>query len=216
MQEIIRDENKPSHEIGGESMAILLELQREHNNNPFYIHRDKTPYSIPQFYAVLEGKLNRLREEGLVKMEHYIRPWYNGEPNKQQIPDPNVIQVTLLPKAEMLLRSRTVERTEKITETFQELQEPPWKENKRLRAFARTERGCAIISATPEAAVSDVRGTIEVLRRGGQSRAEWKARQMWLKYWLIHRFSDIPEHLRSEAEYFRDLPYSPRRRNDTK
>jgi len=129
-------------------------------------------------------------------------------------------QVSLFDSNLLPIGGRKVTRT--LTETSEPVppskpvEEPAWKANQKFRAFARTERGYAIVSSCAEAAASDVRSNIEALRSGNLSVAGWKARQIWLKYWLLHRYPDLPEPLRHEAEDFRDLPYTPRRKRATK
>jgi hypothetical protein len=115
---------------------------------------------------------------------------------------------------------RLVSTTTTVTETKRTVteqvleppEEPAWKQNKKYKQFARTERGSAIVSSCPEALISDIQGNIAVMRSGTIKEPEWKGRQFWLKYCLLYRFDEIPEPLRHEAQDWRDLPYPKRRK----
>jgi hypothetical protein len=193
---------------------MLQGLQQKYGkSNPFYIRR--RPKEPTVFFDLDKRDVAILQEAGVIQVERTIPRWMDGKENTAGAPDPDptALTLTLQPKGEELLKSRVTTTTQTITEVFQEPEEPAWKRNKRYRNLARTERGGAILSSSPDALISDVRGHIEVLQRGGISRSEWKARQIWLKYWLLYRGEEIPENLRHEAEDYRDLPFTSRRRN---
>ena len=175
-------------------------------SNPMYVR--KGPTEPPKFFELVRRDLGALEDAGMIRIE----PATPGI--RFPTPDPNAFKVTLSDKGLQLLTRTTTETTRTVTENFQ-VEEPQWKQSKRYRAFARTERGAAIASATPAAAASDVRGHIKAMARGDLSRAEWKARQIWLRYWLLHRSDDIPPSLIVEAEDYRDMPFT-RRRNASK
>jgi len=194
-------ENKDS--LPARAYAFLDSIQTKHTpgSTTFYLRRDSSP--DPRFLELDLELVRFLEAEGILKMTEndYMR---------EGAVDPNIITLHLEPKGQEILRSRVTTTTQTVTETFQEPEEPAWKQNKRYRNLARTERGGAILSASPEALASDIRGHIEVLKRGGIPRGEWKARQIWLRYWLLYRGEEIPENLRHEAEDFRDLPFTSR------
>jgi len=206
MEEMLNHENKSSLATG--AYELLQSLQGKHSpgSTTFYLRRDS--YPDKRFLDLDLEKIRFLEEQGMLNVSDYSR---------QGAVDPNIIALSLLPKGQEVLKSRTITRTETtVQETFIDNEVPAWKANKKFRQFARTERGCAIVSSCLEAAASDVRSNIEALRTGNLGRDEWKARQIWLKYWLLHRYEDLPEPLRHEAEDFRDLAYTPRRKHVTK
>jgi hypothetical protein len=182
--------------------------QKYGKSNPFFMRRRSTPQ---QFFDLDKRDIRILEEAGVIKVERTVRNWLEGRENTERVPDPDAFTVTILPKGEQLLKSR-VTTTQTVTELFQEPEEPTWKANKRFRNFARTERGGAILCSPPDALISDVRGNIEVLRRGRLSRSEWRVRQIWLKLELMYRSEDIPEALRHEAEDYRDLEWHGKQR----
>ncbi len=207
MEKLVEDEHKGSREK--RALALLEGLQAKHSpgDTIFYIRR--STYSSSRFLDLDLELVKFLETEGIVKMTEndYMR---------DGAVDPNVITLHLQPKGEELLRSRVVTTTQTVTETFQDPEEPTWKRNKKFRNFARTERGGAILCASPEALISDIKGNIQALARGDLSRSEWKARQFWLKYWLLYRREDIPPALVVEAEDYRDAQFTSRRRNAKK
>lgn len=197
---------------------LLLDLRREYGEgNPLYVRRSK--YKIPRCLELVEQRIKALQEADLVKVEPYIPPWIEETKghrveNTQQRTDPDVMTIHLLPKAEEVLKSRTmVTRTETtIQETFQK-EEPTWMKNQRFRDFARTERGATIMMMSPEALASDVRSHIQAIKSGTIPRKDMKSHQMWLRHELGRRWDDIPPDLRHEAEDCRDLSYSRRKQN---
>jgi hypothetical protein len=191
-------------EKDSEAYTLLQTLQAKHSpgSNTFYLRRND--YTEKRFLDLDLEKLRLLENEGILKMSEYVR---------QGTVDPNVMQLDLLPKGQEVLKSRTtVTRTETtIQETFEPVEEPAWKANKRFRDFVRTERGNAITTASPAALESTVRGHIQAIRSGTIPRKDMKSHQMWLMYCLLWRWDEIPEQLRHEAEDCRDLPLITRR-----
>jgi hypothetical protein len=203
MEELAEVEDKGS--LKTEAYELLHALQDKHSpgSTTFYVRR--SDYADKRFLELDLEKLGFLESEGIGKMSDYIR---------QGTPDLNVIAFNLLPKGQECLKSRTTVTTQTITEVFQEPEEPVWKANKRSRNFARTERGFGIVTSSPEGLASNIRGHISALQHGGITRAEWKSRQIWLMYSLLYRYDEIPEQLRHEAEDYRDLPFTGRRKHD--
>ena len=166
----VKGANKSSDEIDMENaIQVLLRLQSEHGvGNPFYIARNK--YTVPAFLQILD-QIRIVEEAGLVTETPYVPPWIDDGTghrvlNTKKKAEPNVMQLNVTPKAEQLLKSRTITRTETVTEIFQQREEPVWKQNKRLRDFGRTERGHTINMMSPEALASDVQSHIHAIRGG--------------------------------------------------
>jgi hypothetical protein len=111
---------------------------------------------VPFVCKRIEAQLKRLEELEYCKVTEYIRP-STGQA------DQSIRQVNILPAGMEPIRAKITEQTVATTEKIMEFlpEDGEYSTPQKRRQFPRTERGYAIMNATPDALASYIRCHID-------------------------------------------------------